>query len=163
LVPHGKRGVQVSYGSVTRRGALVLALAALTFSAGCSAIYRNHGYVPTDEELAQVVVGKSTRQQVGETIGRPSAEGLLEGSGWYYVGSRWKHFGARAPQEVDRQVVAISFDTRGVVSNVERFGLERGQVVALSRRVTKSNIKGIGFIRQMLGNVGNFQPGRFFN
>lgn len=152
----------MSNGSVTRRGALVLALAALTFSAGCSATYQNHGYVPTDEDLAQVVVGKTTRQQVGEMVGRPSAQGLLEGSAWYYVGSRWKYSGARAPSEIERQVVAISFGAHDVVSNVERFGLERGHVVTLSRRVTQSNIKGIGFIRQMLGNVGNFQPGKFF-
>ncbi|KPQ14077.1 MAG: hypothetical protein HLUCCO18_16175, partial [Rhodobacteraceae bacterium HLUCCO18] len=39
-------------------------------------------------------------------------------------------------------------------SNVERFGLEDGNVVALSRRVTDSNVQGIGFLRQLLGNLG---------
>jgi outer membrane protein assembly factor BamE (lipoprotein component of BamABCDE complex) len=153
----------VSNGSVTRRGALVLALAALAFPAGCAAVYRNHGYVPTDEDLAKVVVGKTTREQAAAAVGRPSAEGLLQGSAWYYVGSRWKHLGPFAPQEVERQVVAISFNARGIVTNVERFGLEKGEVVTLSRRVTDSNIKGVSFIRQMMGNIGNFAPGQFFN
>lgn len=147
-------------GTVTRRSALVLALGAALLAAGCTAIYRNHGYVPTEEDLAQVAVGKSTRDDVATAIGRPSSTGVLEGSAWYYVGSRWKYYGGRAPQEIDRQVLAISFSPKGVVENVERFGLERGQVVVLSRRVTKSNIKGIGLVRELLNSVGRVSAGK---
>lgn len=150
----------MTFGSVTRRGALALALSALLTATACSAIYRNHGYVPTDADLAMVEVGTSTREDVGTAVGRPSSAGLLEGSGWYYVGSRWKHLGARAPQEIDRQVVAISFSDAGVVENVERFGLAEGRVVVLSRRVTDSNIKGIGLIRQLMGNLGRVSAGQ---
>ena len=141
-------------GSVTRRGALAIALGAGLMAAACAPVYRNHGYIPTDEDLAQVRVGNSTREDVAASIGRPSSAGVLEGSGWYYVGSRWKHLGARAPEEIDRQVVAISFDGKGVVRNVERFGLEQGRVVTLSRRVTETNIRGIGLVRQLLGSIG---------
>lgn len=145
---------------MTRRFALAMACSAALFAAGCTAIYRNHGYVPTDEDLALVQVGKSTQQDVATAIGRPSSTGLLQGAGWYYVGSRWKYYGARAPEEIDRQVVAVSFDAKGVVANVERFGLERGEVVVLSRRVTKSNIKGIGLIRELLGSLGRVSAGK---
>ena len=55
--------------------------------------------------------------------------------------------------------MAITFTKEGVVENVERFGLENGKVVALSRRVTTSNIKGISFLRQLLGSLGNFRGG----
>lgn len=127
--------------------------------AACSPVYRNHGYVPNDDELAQIEVGKDTRETLAPLIGRPSAAALLNDEGWYYVQSRWKHSGARPPKEIDRQVVAITFDDTGVVENVERFGLEGGKVVALSRRVTTSNIKGISFLRQLLGSLGNFRGG----
>lgn len=122
--------------------------------AACSPVYRNHGYVPNEDELAEIKVGEDTRETLAPLIGRPSAAALLNDEGWYYVQSRWKHSGARQPQEIDRQVVAITFTEEGVVENVERFGLENGKVVALSRRVTESNIKGIGFIRQLLGSLG---------
>ena len=128
----------------------------LTAFAACSSIYRNHGYVPRDEDLALLVVGEDTQETVAEKVGRPSSAGLLNGTGWYYVGSRWEQYAWRAPKEIDRQVVAISFNEDGTVQNIERFGLERGRVIALSRRVTDSNIAGVGFIRQLLGNVGNF-------
>lgn len=138
-------------------GVLLLALGA------CSAIYRNHGYAPTDAELAEVIVGVDTRDSVEGTLGRPSSAGILAESGFYYVSSRRRHFAWRAPEEVDRQVVAISFDDSGVVENVERFGLQDGTVVALSRRVTDSNIRGITFLRQLLGNLGNFRADQLAN
>jgi outer membrane protein assembly factor BamE (lipoprotein component of BamABCDE complex) len=142
---------------------LVFALGAALFTASCSPIYRNHGYIPTDEDLALVQVGTSTRDEVATAVGRPASSGLLEGGDWYYVGSRWKHFGARAPQEIDRQVVAVTFNDAGVVDNVERFGLQEGRVVVLSRRVTESNVRSLGLIRQLMGSLGRVSAGDILN
>lgn len=143
---------------------LRLALAALCClaAAACATVVRNHGYVPDETELAQVQVGVDTRESVAEKIGRPSAQGLLNDVGWFYVQSRFEHVGPREPKEVERQVVAITFDSRGVVDDIGRYGLEDGRVVAISRRVTESNIKGIGFIRQLLANFGRIQAGDLF-
>ncbi|WP_110804141.1 outer membrane protein assembly factor BamE [Rhodobacter viridis] len=153
----------MSSTSGIRRMARFVTVAAVLFVAGCTAIYQNHGYVPTEDDLAKIEVGKSSREEVTDVIGRPSSMGVLQGSGWFYVGSRWKYYGARAPQEIDRQVVAITFNDKGVVENVERFGLERGEVVVLSRRVTKSNIKGIGLIRELLGSFGRLSAGKLLD
>lgn len=141
------------------RQVLILGFVALLGLAACAPIYRNHGFVPPENDLAQVVVGQTRVDDLPGLIGRPSAQGLLTGSAWYYVGSRWRHYGARKPQEVERQVVAVSFAPNGTVSNVERFGLESGRVVALSRRVTAGSVTEISLIGQLLGNLGNFQAG----
>ncbi|WP_417250725.1 outer membrane protein assembly factor BamE [Celeribacter sp.] len=133
---------------------VALALIAGIVLSACVSQARYHGYVPSDETLAEITVGEDTRESVAEIAGRPGTEGLLASSGWYYVRSEFRHLGAFAPKEVDRQVVAISFDDAGVVSNVERFGLEGGNVVALSRRVTTSNTRGITFLQQLFGNLG---------
>jgi len=135
----------------------------LTAMCACTPIYRNHGYVPRDEDLAAVKVGESTQEDVAFAVGRPAAIGVLTGSGWYYVGSRFRQVGLKAPQEIERQVVAISFDDKGLVSNVERFGLKDGEVIAISRRVTTSNVKGVSFLRQLLGNIGNIGAGELLN
>lgn len=154
----------VGIGRIVRQIArnlwLVLALGAL---AACQPIYRSHGYVPSDSDLAMLVVGQDTRDTVGDFIGRPSSAGVLEDGGWYYVGSRWREVGWRKPQEIDREVVAISFDEGGVVRNIERFGLQDGRVVTLSRRVTDSNIKGVTFLGQLLGSIGNVDAGQFID
>lgn len=134
------------------RGALML-VGVCALSA-CVSQFRNHGYMPSDDTLAEIVVGRDTKETVREVVGTPQSEGLLEASGWYYVRSKFQHLGAFEPKEIDRQVLAISFNDRGVVTNVERFGLENGRVIALSRRVTTSNVQGTTFLSQLFGNLG---------
>ncbi|UXU73997.1 MULTISPECIES: outer membrane protein assembly factor BamE [unclassified Paracoccus (in: a-proteobacteria)] len=147
----------------SRRRMMGVALIASLALSACQATYRNHGYVPPEEDLAQVVVGRTTQPEVESLIGRPSAQGLLTGSGWYYVGSRWQFYGPREPREVQRQVVAISFNENGTVTNVERFGQERGRVVVLSRRVTDTGVTSLGLIRQLLGNIGRVSAGQLLD
>lgn len=143
-----------------RQGLLGLFVVVAT---ACAPTFNNHGYVPSDEELALVVVGRDTRETVAASIGRPSASGLLNDVGWYYVQSRFKNYGALKPREEDRQVVAITFTEAGEVSNVERFGLEKGQIVPISRRVTEENIKGASFLRQLFGNIGGLSGDKLLN
>lgn len=133
----------------------VLGLTLILSLTACVAQFRNHGYVPSEEQLAQISVGVDTKETIKDEIGTPGTEGILDSSAWYYVRSQFRHLGAFEPKEVDRQVVAISFDAQGRVSNVERFGLEQGRVVVLSRRVTDDGVKGITFLQQLFGNLGN--------
>ena len=141
----------------SRKRSLMLVLVAGV--AACSPVYRNHGYVPSAEDLALVEVGKDTRETVGQKIGRPTTSGLLNDTGWFYVQSRYKNFGPRAPQEIDRQVLAVTFTEAGVVENIARYGLEDGRVVQISRRVTESNVKGLSVIQQILGSFGRLDAG----
>ncbi|RFP87224.1 outer membrane protein assembly factor BamE [Rhodobacteraceae bacterium 63075] len=140
---------------------LLLALVLLLGLSACAATYRNHGYVPSDEDLAEIVVGVDSRQSVEDVIGEPSAAGILDSSGYYYVKSRVRHFGALRPKEVEREVLAISFDESGTVQNIERFSLADGKIVPLSRRVTESSVSDNTFLRQLLSSIGRFNPADF--
>ncbi|MGE4328287.1 MAG: outer membrane protein assembly factor BamE [Pseudodonghicola sp.] len=147
FVPPLKTGLRAALAGI--------ALLAMT---GCVAIYRNHGYVPPEDELNAIKVGVDTRDTVLEHIGPPSSSGVLQDSGFYYVESRMRHYGPTEPKVVSREVVAINFDKRGVVSGVQRYGLEDGKVIPLQRRVTSSSIEDKTFLRQLLGNLGRFNP-----
>jgi len=137
------------------------AVAALIVAIGCTPIIRNHGYVPPPEDLALIAVGVDTRESVTASVGPPTSGGVLDDSGFYYVSSKFRHFGALAPQETQREVLAISFDTSGTVSNIERFGLKDGNVVVLSRRVTDNSVRDSTFIRQLLSSFGQINAGDF--
>mgnify|MGYP001951565005 FL=1 len=138
-----------------------IAVGAVTLTLGaCTPTFQNHGYMPPQEDLDAIVVGVDTRASVEESIGTPSTGGVLTDGAYYYVRSRVRTFGAAAPKEIERQLLAISFDTNGVVSNIERFGLEDGQVVPLARRVTDTAVNNTTFLRQLLGNIGNFVGGK---
>lgn len=142
---------------------MLLLTLGLAFLAGCGAtkLRDSHGYVPDDALLSEVVVGLDTKITVDRILGQPGSEGIIDDRGWYYVQSDYERFLWREPVEVDREVVAVSFTEAGVVENIERFGLEQGRVVRLSRRVTTSNTRGIGFLRQLFSNLGNFSAGQF--
>lgn len=132
---------------------IVLALAVVAITA-CSPAFRNHGHVPRDSELATVQIGQDTRDTVAEKIGAPAMDGLRTQNAWYYVESRFRKVAFQAPQEIERIVLRIVFNAGGTVSNIERFGLEDGQVVRLSSRVTETIDTDPGFLRAILGRLG---------
>jgi len=149
---------------MTRTGRMIRATvvgAALMMVVGCTTMFRNHGYVPTDDQLAEVLVGVDTRDTVADVVGPPTASGVSDGGDFFYVQSRFRLYGPLEPKEIDREVVAIRFDAEGIVSNVERFGLENGNVVPLSRRVTRDNVRDTTFLRQLFGSIGRFNAGDF--
>jgi len=138
----------------TRR--VTTAIVALTMVAvsACSATFNNHGFVPPESELAAITIGVDTQETLAESIGRPTASGVMRDEAWFYAAYRVRNFAYRAPDIFERQIVAISFNDRGTVTNVERFGLEDGRIVQLSRRVTEASVQDVSFLRQILSNFG---------
>ena len=132
---------------------LVMAMSA------CAERLSTHGYAPSDAELSDVVVGVDTRDSLSETIGAPATSGVLAENAWYYVSTTVRHWAYQAPEPIERQLVAISFDEAGVVRNIERFGLEDGQVVTLSRRITDTSIREFGLVQQIMRNFGRINIG----
>ena len=139
-----------------RRSTTRLALAATLGAAlaACSPIERRHGYTPDDRTLSLIEVGRDTRETVAEKAGEPTTAGVLAEGDFYYVSDRRRTFGPRPTVVTDREVVAIRFAPSGRVANVERFGLERGRIVPLSRRVTDSDVRNLGLLRQLFGSLG---------
>ena len=140
----------------------LVAVLAMTMSA-CVAIYRDHGYVPSESDLSAITPGRDTRESVRAAVGTPGASGVLNAGGYYYVATRMRHYGGFEPTPVSRELVAISFNGRGVVSGIERFGLQDGRVIPLERRVTDNGAQDKTFLRQLLGNLGRIGPGQILD
>ena len=121
----------------------------------CTPVYRNHGYTPSETQLANLVVGVDTRATVEETLGPPTISDAETGR-LYYISSRWRHYGMNPPKPISRNIVAVALDSSEVVANISRYGLEDGEIVALTRRVTDGGTEEISFLRQLLGNIGRF-------
>ena len=138
-------------GAKARTGVAVLVLVGL---GACTTQYRNHGFVPPEDELQQIVPGVDTRASVEELIGVPTTSGVRNEGGYYYVASQVKHFAWQRPEVVDRTVVEISFTDAGVVENITTYGLEDGRVVPLTRRITRTRDGDISFVRKLFGNIG---------
>ncbi|QPM89466.1 outer membrane protein assembly factor BamE [Pseudooceanicola algae] len=140
-----------------RAGHLVACVALIGLSA-CVARYRNHGYIPDEATLSQVTVGVDTRETVEAVVGSPTTSGVENNGDFYYVRSRVREYGPNRPEIITREVLALSFNEAGILSNVESYGLEDGNLVVLTRRVTDSSTGDNTFIRQLLGNLGQIDP-----
>ena len=134
-------------------------LAGAMLLAACSATFQNHGYVPPPEEVAMIVPGVDTRESVEETLGRPAASGVMRDEAWFYTAYQIRNYAYRAPEIIEREILAVSFAENGTVANIEEFGLEDGQVVQFSRRVTESTVRDLSFFTQLIGNFGRINIG----
>ncbi len=132
----------------------VILCAVVLATAGCTAQYRTHGWMPPEEDLQQIVPGVDTKASVEDLVGVPTTSGVLNDGGYYYIESDVRTFAWQRPQVIDRRVLAITFDSTDVVDNIVSYGLEDGRVVQLNRRVTRSGDGDIGFIRKLFGNIG---------
>lgn len=145
---------------ITTKGrAIALSLVAAAVLSACTEQIRNHGYLPSEEDLSNVIVGIDTRDTVADAIGSPTTAGVLSNGTFYYVGDTVRHYAHQKPKIIEREIVAITFDQDGVVSNIVRYGLEDGKVVPLVKRVTKSSDGDISFLRKLFGNIGGLDLG----
>ena len=135
-------------------------LAAALLVQACAPINRNHGYVPPPSVVSTLAIGDS-REDVVTKVGRPTTTCLSGDSTLYYVQSRFRHFGLLAPEETEREVLALSFTPDGRLGNIERFGLEQGRVVQLNPARTAEVFADRTFVTQLLGNLTRFNPAAF--
>ncbi len=122
---------------------------------GCSPVTRYHGHAPTEGQMQQLTVGFDNRDSVAEVVGPPTSEGGLVDDEWYYIATTVVHRGALTPKIESREIVAISFDSNGILANIERFGLQDGRIVVLNRRITDTAVRGPTFLQQLFGTFGN--------
>lgn len=132
----------------------------IALAIGCTPMNRYYGFIPPAEELATLNVGTTTKDDVISLFGPPISERALENNTIYYASSQFRMFGPFEPEEVDRQVLAIDFDSSDRVRNISRYTLDDGRVVVLDRRVTEDGINDVTFLGQLLGSLGRFDAGQ---
>ena len=139
-----------------RRLYAAIALGAALATAACGPVVRTRGNLLTDEVLARVTEGQSTRQEVVTSLGPPSTQSLFEDDVWYYVGQRTETSAFFAPEVTERRVVKIEFSPDGRVSAIEELGLDDGNEVLVVERETPTLGRQVTFLEQLLGNLGRF-------
>jgi outer membrane protein assembly factor BamE (lipoprotein component of BamABCDE complex) len=144
-------------GFTTSKALCVAGMIAL--GAGCAPIERFHGFLPSEAEVARLQVGTSTKTEAIALFGPPIADRALNGDVIYYATSQFRTFGPFAPQIVDREVLAVSFDSNQVLTDVARYTLADGRVVRLDRRVTEDGIRDVTFLGQLLSSFGRLDAG----
>lgn len=126
----------------------------------CSPIVRTHGHRLDDPALAQITPGQTSREQVAQLLGSPSALSTFDDSAWYYVSQRTERRSFYQKDVVEQKVVTISFDDQGLVEDVDEHDLDQARQIEPVARVTPTEGNELSLFEQFVGNVGRFNVPR---
>lgn len=135
----------------------LIVLAAAVLLAACTPRIEIRGNLPDPDVLAELEIGALNKRQVEEMFGSPSSVSTFGNENWYYISERTETTAFYAPEVVDRKVVVISFDDKGVVRDFASLGLEDGRIIELVERKTPTAGHEITFLQQLFGNLGRFE------
>ncbi len=142
-----------------RRQTLLAAIfaAAAAATSGCSPTIDTHGNMPLEEVVETVERGKQNRDQIVAMLGSPSTTATFgEQETWYYIGKRTETLAFFEPKLLERRILVIKFDDRGVVETITSYDASAGKPVEFVERVTPTKGKQLGVLQQIIGNVGRF-------
>lgn len=132
---------------------------ALLAVAGCTPAVSNHGYRLDTARIDRIQPGVTSREEVARLLGSPSTRATLDDRTWYYVAQRTERASFYNEDLVAQEVVAIRFDGRGVVAQIDRSGLEDAQAVAPVAETTPTRGSELTILEQMVSNIGRFNSG----
>ena len=110
------------------------------------------------DTLKQLVPGTSTSKDVIALMGSPTTKATFDDNTWLYIGEITKPVIAGTQADLDQQVVALTFDAKGVLRSVETKTADDGLSVSMASGATPSPGSEATFMQQRLGNVGRFNP-----
>ena len=129
----------------------------------CAPITKVSGYAPLQEELKDLKVGLSTKEDILESLGEPlsykkSAPGFL-----IYVQQEVETIAFLRPQITERLIVKLTFDKDNILSGVERSSGVGDEPFIMEKDIIASEGRRLTFWQQMFGNIGNFSSDQFFD
>jgi outer membrane protein assembly factor BamE (lipoprotein component of BamABCDE complex) len=111
------------------------------------------------DQVKQLVPGTSTRADVTALVGSPTAKATFDDNTWIYISEVTKPQIGGTLSVLDQQVYLMKFDSRGVLTGIQKKTMDDGRPVEMVSRTTPSPGTEASIIQQLLGNVGRFSPG----
>jgi outer membrane protein assembly factor BamE (lipoprotein component of BamABCDE complex) len=136
------------------------AVTAALLLSGCAKDIEPRGNLPPPEALAKLAPGEQTRQDVQGILGTPATTAVFDNENWYYISGHTTQYAFYPNHELDRTIYVVSFDQRGILSNVRKLNLEDGMAVTPEGRATPTKGREVGILEQLLGNVGRIGGAR---
>lgn len=143
--------------SVSRLSHLLVVASLSYLVAACAPDVQNRGNMPAESQVSTISPGASTRSDVIAALGSPSTTSLFDnGESWFYIGGHSQQYAFFPITELDRQVLAISFDQQGTVTSVRTLTKEDGADIQVVERITPTAGNEMTIMQQLLGNIGRF-------
>jgi outer membrane protein assembly factor BamE (lipoprotein component of BamABCDE complex) len=130
-------------------------LSILLFCAACTPKELTRGNYLFPEDVASIQAGASTKRDVLNIFGTPSAKAVFDENIWYYIGLKTEKTSFFDEDVTGRQTVQVTFDENDRVVAIENLDTQAVDVPK-SRRVTPTSGNEVTILQQMLGNIGKF-------
>ena len=136
----------------------ILFISILLLTSACSRdlFLVHNGNMPAKEKVAEIRLGQS-KQDVMNILGAPSLTTGLSDDHWIYMASTTKKVAFFRPEELERKVLAISFDN-DQISKIEKLSLADGNKLPIDTDITQTTEQEQGFFRKYFGGVGTYMP-----
>ncbi|MDF7674975.1 outer membrane protein assembly factor BamE [Acetobacteraceae bacterium ESL0709] len=151
-------------GRLTRcrkRTRSVLLLASLLVAGGCSVVSPPkipRGSLVEEYEYKKLVPGTSTRDDVLNLIGSPTARGTFNDDSWYYITLTKNLVPLDFPVTRKQEVLVLNFTQGGVLKDMHVLHKKDGIQVSMANGATPTPGTDISIIQELLGNVGKYNP-----
>ena len=131
-------------------------LAAAALLAACDPYGDTRGFAPSPGSVDKLEVGTQSREDVVRLIGSPSAVATFNPNVWYYITERQENWGPSRPWIAEQNVIQLTFNDSGRISNMKTYDLKDAQNITMVSRITPTSGKELTILEQILGNVGKF-------
>ena len=108
----------------------------------------HNGNMPSTDKIDQVAKGQT----------RASAVTSFDANTWIYMSSTLKKVAFLKPEETKRDVLAITFNDKGLVTDIKTYNKEDGKNITIDKTETPTVGHDIGFFRKYFGGVGAYMP-----
>jgi len=140
---------------ISARMMMGAALGLATIATGaCVPLKTHQGYVIDTDLVNSVQPGVDTRQSVLSVLGKPSFASQFNQGDWYYVSRDARNFAYNNPKVKAQTTLKISFDAKGVVTGVQRTGVEQVASISPSKKTTPTLGRERSFFDELFGNIG---------
>jgi len=110
-------------------------------------------------DLRELTPGISTEADVQALIGPPTFQEQFAPNDWVYVSQVTKMRIGNTEGIKSQHVVTFTFDNNGVLTNIDQRDLQNGVEVAMDKNQTPVPGGHAGFVQQLIGGVGSYNPG----
>ena len=124
--------------------------------AACSPVIEQHGHRITEEALAQIRPGVTSREEVARLLGTPSSLAAFEDGRWYYITQRTERTSFYQAEVTQQDVLTVEFDDAGIVTRIGERGLEQAMNIEPASDTTPTMGNEFSLVEQLIGNIGRF-------
>lgn len=118
------------------RALVAAAVAAAMVASGCTGFVNQRGNKLDERRMEAVKPGESSKAEVAQVWGTPSAKSTFDDNTWYYISKRTERVAFFDPDTTEQRVLIVRFDDSDRVASISEKGLEDAREVATVDRTT---------------------------